>query len=1297
MDPITLTITIYVADKLVSQFIKEEGYNRFKKFFFSGETYSYKLGVILRDVIEEYKSIHPKTSNSGKIYFFEDREVFDFLTQSIFFNKKRSDFFESLQNNKDIIPLTSEEINSFYTSFSQKVLASKELKKIKKLFFEERYQEEIFNISNELDALSANSLVLAEKTEQILQNTIDIKEVINNISEKFGYELNIVPELFLSTSNPHPLVEHISYRNDLISEYVSLIKQNIWLSIDGGIGMGKTQIAALIAEKFETVYWINLKNTDNENYGVKILYSIAQFLKIKTTSNSQELLNDVLEKIRENSLIVLDDLPKIADKTPVEFLRSFLLGCSSKNIKIVSTSNFEILRNTKELLKVNEVVFKKIPPLTEEEIYEVLISYSATEEFSHKFKSILKNVSQGHPTINSAICKFLKDNEWNISYEEILKIFHGDFSSELTENTYSEIEKTIFNEDSRELIYRLKVIIGNFALNDVKTIGSVKPVVKLPLEKFTSLIGSWIQKESNDSFQLSPLIKNLKVNNLSFETERKVNLALGKSILEKKKINQFEAKKAIGYFSAAKDFNNSGFVLILILNEALSNPAIYFDLEFHFYWADTKLPEEMDLYLRLNIRFLQILLCERQKKPNDFLINDLENLYSIASKKGINLAPAASLLCTIFAFNNKEKANYYFTESIKEFDKLKKENKTLEIDVTKFSPELVVWASAFKLKSREELLNWLDTVEVLSEAQRIKMLSEEISFSASRSIVGYLISIENSKPKIEQQWEILIDTFNLAKEKAKKLKIDILEINLIEGEIHILYDKLKLEEDALKLANQSLISYNKNSIAEFLICDSIGRMLFYGNRKEESKKYLTEAIQIDINESFTEKVDTYLTVAQLYEEENKELAHQYSERAYDLGNNNANVTATSQAKIIGEFAISLCQIGEYRMALEKLEEGFEKLINSYEANYECQATIVKYGNVLKYLYFLINDKNGNSNSEKLDDDFLIPKKGFFLKTNNKEIAEYAFFNATFFATAILFMNCFMEFENLILTKKWAFKIIEFSDKLNNNPYILLVKDCTTFLILEGFYSKAIERNIEIMLNTNKILENPSLIDESIDNKNVKTRLFKEEKKDKIPDLKTIHLDNIITILVIRTLNIIINEDDKSEIKKETEKLCNVLLANISGFEAEEVILKIVELVSLINTEVNSIEYVKIGNDYDGDNKSSVKLIAYLISSIFAPPKEALKIHLKLMLRLSESLKTTNSNAYIFIVLPFFEDFWLLKYKNNRDSFSEHGFWTSKSLPYFKTAKWRIKAQNLFKSIIHHLNYDAPEDEINWME
>jgi hypothetical protein len=1235
--------------------------------------------------------------DSGKIYFFEDRETFDFLTQSIFFNTKRSDFFESLQNNKNIIPLTSEEVDSFYTSFSQKVLASKKLKKIKKLFFEEKYKEEIFKISNELETLSANSLVLVEKTEKILQNTIDIKEVINAISEKFGYELNIVPELFLSTSNPHPLVENVSRRNSLISEYVNLIKQNIWLSIDGGIGMGKTQIAALIAEKFDTIYWINLKNTNTENYGVKILYSIAQFLNIKITSEGKELLNNVLAGIKENSLIVLDDLPKISDKTPVEFLKTFLLGCNSKNIKIVSTSNFEISSSTKDLLKINEVAFKRIPTLTEEEIYEVLISYGASDAFSHKFKSILKNVSQGHPTINSAICKFLKDNKWNVTYEEILKIFQGDFSSELTENTYLEIEKTIFNEDSRELIYRLKVIIGNFALNDVKTIGSVKPIVKLPLEKFTSLIGSWIQKESSDTFQLSPLLKNLKINNLPFETERKVNLALGKSILEKKKINQLEASKAIVYFSAAKDFNNAGFVLILILNEALSNPTVYFDSEFYFYWADTKLPEGMDLYLQLNIRFLQILLFERQKKSNDFLVSDLEILYAVSSKKGINLAPAASLLCTIFAINNKEKANYYFTESIKEFDKLKKENKTLEIDVSKFSPELVVWASAFKLKSREELLNWLNTVALLNDGQRITMLSDEISFSASKSIVGYLISIENSKPKNEQQWKFLIDTFNLAKDKAKKLKFDILEINLIEGEINILYDKLKLEEEALKLANEALISYNKNSIAVFLISDSIGRMLFYGNRKEESKKYLTAAIQIDINESFTEKVDTYLTGAQLYEEENTVLSHQYSEKAYYLGNNNANIKATSQAKIIGEFAISLCQSGDYRMALEKLEEGFEKLINSYEANDECQATIVKYGNVLKYLYFLMSDENHNGNSKKLDDDFLIPMKGFFLKTNNKEIAEYAFFNATFFATAILFMNSFMEFENLESTKKWAYKIIEFSDKLNNNPYILLVKDCTTFLILEGLYSKAIERNIEIMLSTNKILENPSLIGEAIDNRNVKERLFKEEKKDKIPDLKTIHLDNIVTILIIQTLNVIINAADKSDISRETEKLRNILLANISGFETEEAILKIVELVTLINTESNSIEYVKIGNDYNGENKSSVKLIAYLISSIFAPPKEALKIHLKLMLRLRESLKTTNPNAYIFIVLPFFENFWLNKYEKNKDSFVEHGFWTSKSLPFFKKAKWRMKAQNLFKSIIHHLNYDAPEDEVNWME
>ena len=97
MEPITTTVVIlYVAQKFLDQFIKDEGYGRLNKLLFPQKKYVNRLVQLISQTVNEYREAHPANLPEGKIAFYQSQVVFEKLTTILLKTKLSSELSKIL-------------------------------------------------------------------------------------------------------------------------------------------------------------------------------------------------------------------------------------------------------------------------------------------------------------------------------------------------------------------------------------------------------------------------------------------------------------------------------------------------------------------------------------------------------------------------------------------------------------------------------------------------------------------------------------------------------------------------------------------------------------------------------------------------------------------------------------------------------------------------------------------------------------------------------------------------------------------------------------------------------------------------------------------------------------------------------------------------------------------------------------------------------------------------------------------------------------------------------------------------
>ena len=318
------------------------------------------------------------------------------------------------------------------------------------------------------------------------QRNIDIKNIkksnINIVQiEKFDISnfinspyQNVIIGSSLRKSSSSILINNISYRKNTIKNIMSDWGDKTWLNLYGGFDTGKTQLSLLIERylAFENVLNYNFKELSNAEFQNIIGLLFSQFL----SGN----INDSLQNVNLK-LIILDDLPEFGlDENVITF-------CKENNIKVLSTSNYKIHSKITKTI-ISNFYELRIPLLTKEEIEEVILTYK-NDDVLKDFSTIILAISTGYPIYVQIICRYLDSKEWSLTDENLAEFISGKSFDELDDETYQKLFSSTQDENSRELLYRLNIVLGAINNEIVDLVSKINPIVEKPFEKIKNLTG----------------------------------------------------------------------------------------------------------------------------------------------------------------------------------------------------------------------------------------------------------------------------------------------------------------------------------------------------------------------------------------------------------------------------------------------------------------------------------------------------------------------------------------------------------------------------------------------------------------------------------------------------------------------------------------------------------------------------------------------------------------------------------------------------------------------------------------
>jgi len=1272
-----LGLGTYYLGKIIDKAFIDNGYNGIKGLFMFKKTYKTELNKVLLETIDEFEK-HNSRSEPEKIVFYQSAILFDALSEFFLFKEDNVEIIaDQFDVNPKILRPTDEEIKDFYSLFLQNIQKNK---KLKKLFVEENYQQEIFEQTEKLSQI-------LRKNDEILQRVSNIERKLDKIaflrvSKKFESSLQIEDFYVNQGLDVYHKLEKYSPRQKVTDKILEFLNASAWVNVYGNISMGKTQLAVLASETFADSFWVELKNFEGHQVVAIILNELKGYFSAGNLDIEVEALVDL---IPTGSVVILDDLPKLQlSKKDLHLFIRLLSSLKAKSIKLLSTSNFNITRNVVDHFA--DLKEYNVPFLDIDEIGEIIQSFGGNEIHQNALSKAILTISSGHPAIVVAINRFLAESEWNIQQQQLEDLFSGNYDVELETDIYEKLLKTVTDSEARELLYRLKMILGKITSAEIAVVASVAPIIQYPDEKIIKLAGLWLQKPKSGTFEISPLVRKIKVS-LSSDVSTEISIKLGSQILGRKKLNQLDAYRAIWYFITGDDANQAGFVLTIVLNSAQDNPNLYFDWGFDAFWTTSALPASMDVYLKAIVRLFQINLFKIQGKSIDFLITDSEGILRQAAVESVNIAPLAFQLTMYFSDKNSKKSNEYLTLALAQMKELGDTDSFGEMSDIPLNAEMLIWNNLLGVRKVDEFTAWVELLSSM-EPERIRA-SQQGDLHYATSFIFCSNIFDDEKNKENPKWDILISFFDVIIEACKGINGLFLLPLAIKNKIKILMVHLSKFDEAKSVYDEAIQFLSDAEVKEFhfFIKDEYGRQLSYLGNLDEALPILLQAEAIETPIILTDKIYTYLALNEILISTDPKRALGFMEKAVELQEGNPFVTDVESAKIFGEYSISLWKNNEQLKSIYAIERGMDKVINSYVPQDEYKATIIWLGHVLNYYHHLFNNMPPPKTA---GDDYMVPFVGMFYRPHDNLLNSGFYFEQRKFMQAYLMLQSFSSLADLERSKKWARITFKLFDEEPYNPFKQVMMRETAFFILDGDYEGAISHGHKLMS-----AEEEQNIAKAFDQLPEAIRKIIDKRVAQNFDNIDIYLFEYIFIyIIIKMLDNYVKSKNKETITNFIEYLPKI---RDHFTDPKPIGWLETALTYLLDDSKTGHEILDIEHDNE-DLSNSIKILLYLTASFKANLFEALKLHLSLIARL-EMVSTTVAGIsnYYFIVIPFLTNFWTHAIKNNPGAFENHSFLLEKGLPKIESEIVTKKLKTLFKVLVHHLNYDPTANEQNWLD
>lgn len=1095
--------------------------------------------------------------------------------------------------------------------------------------------------------------------QNLLKVALEKLDTTNNggysISRKFFDGDLAVPEIKLLIDRP-----------ELTGYFRSIIDSKSFLWIQGPISTGKTSVAVSLSREWGNhVVWIDCRDIEAGRLIEHIIDLLCGGLNIDLEQNYKATVKRLAEKLKSDTLIILNDLPQLSHSTREKDQLSYFIGqLISANIAVAVTSNFDPPVDFGDNEGFNAVP-EVIPPFLNEDTEQLLKIMDAPAEIVPTMAKIITASTHGHPLIIKSAIKYLKERDWKVDEDAIVSVFSGSFDIGRDRAAYQRLINETSSKNGRALLYRLQFVIGSFDIKTVQKVAAIEPAIQNPEDQLSELLGTWIQQNQEGRYQLSPLVKKLG-ENVPWEMKSQVYLELANLILVTKSLSIFEASSAIFYLHMAKDNNRAAYLLITALS-ALKTYEMFASSGLGIFWYNSQLPTDIAPLLQAQIRAAQIALTEDNEKIR-FLNEDLQK---ISNQEGAGAFEKLLAAHYMVMLELRQHPLLALDQLLLLKDASEKLEKEFNLDQPLTSDEIycAIWLAFTGLKSIEEYKQWFDKIHPKDFPPQIfdDQSIEEYQIAAA-SIYRNAVLHEND---FEKQSEVLKEI--LAISLANELWL--FAAYAIKYLVKIYAENGKLEEVvSIVEAHESLL--NKSDTYKLLVYAELGNKAYLADKQHLAMDFISPIMSKELPVFYPEMLDFNMTVTQLYAKEDPGISAAFSEAALNLTNSNDIYLIEDKIKQYGEAAIGKAHIGQYQDSLKYLAIGYELTLDHFQDNDEYRAMVIRFGHVIMYINKMLEYGYAQGFKEK---DFIIPYAGFFYKTNEKLLEGGFYFEERKSLVATLINDGFENILDKESAKKWAFISLDQALNTEGGKFVPILEKVVFYLIEDSEFAKAYNVLAFVDRFYKQIADRIGKGNASAEDKEI----FERAKNTKaISSDFGVYLHILLPAALKFSKNI-----RNGSLEVEGYQKCIDSAFEHGQYQPRDPDEFHMAKDLFEQIMIGKIEYEQMKAIIDkstSGNKDIIYAIACYLLSAFTDATQAANLQLATILVLEKAFRPLKA-FYYFSLVPYFEEFWTNTIMKNPKEFSDIGFLLEKGLPLIDKTPAEKRIAKIFQVLNNHLS------------
>ena len=743
---------------------------------------------------------------------------------------------------------------------------------------------------------------------------------------------------------PPPLLDRCCKRTTTMNSVTSDFAPGRWLAMSGPFASGKSELALLITDRFSPGLWIQLRGLDEREASLRIDAVIDSLLS--HTPNDTWLLADdtaLHSVLNRYGVVVLDDIPELREGDLSRRVICLARACSALTTRLITTSNKPVSASVSERVG-DTLVQLPVPAFTKNETWDLLSLHGMPSDWHERRVEYIQVHASGNPAILTAVARHFDCVGWQDDAAWFDTLVQGNFGHELNDETISRLLETVDDQQAKELLFRLREVVGNITNEHIDLVANVPEPISAPLERLVALTGLWLQRTGEGRFAVSPLIKRLGPINLTADTRRATNAALARQLLRRETIDTLQASIALGHLVAAEEWDRAAILLAQAHMQSSQSGIKSHDFTILQSWASAPLPAKISPPLRLFIRALQFGRDDKSEDQAQLYLSDIRSLLE-AVEADDNWAAAA---VAVYAGTELPKRDLELALKIQvraaTFTGVEGREEAFSeartaLGLGSVGLESLIWFSAGEVREFSEIESVLDAISDIPASARRLAAVGDVAARAQQILAQRLWLAECERDEADRNWPGVLEKLERIRKRAITLGLVWLRVFLDRTRMVVQAEHLKNLDAAVAIAEESQNAKDLDDDQRFMLEECIALQHLDAKDYASARTLLSRAITRTGQLFPEERVVANICFSNAIGIDDAEGAIPPAQCAVELGAALADSIGLYHVKALGELGIAQYYYDGPRAAYDVLEQAANVLLKAHSAYDEWKVSL----------------------------------------------------------------------------------------------------------------------------------------------------------------------------------------------------------------------------------------------------------------------------------------------------------------------------------------------------------------------